>query len=169
MAAIFSTKNQARKTKVMPLYEYECDACGHRFEKIQKFSDPLEDTCPTCAGRVHKLMSSPAIQFKGSGFYITDYPKGEKGSAPKSDGGKSDQAERAEKAEKPDASGPSEKSEKSGKADKSEKTEKTEKTGKAEKSASSSDSASPSASPSNASSSSPSSTPRAPSAPSTKD
>src|SRR3954465_10616439 len=72
----------------MPLYEYECDTCGHRFEKIQKFSDPLETTCPTCGGPVHKLMSSPAIQFKGSGFYITDYPKGDKGSAPKSDGGK---------------------------------------------------------------------------------
>ena len=85
----------------MPLYEYECDACGHRFEKIQKFSDPLEDACPKCGGHVHKLMSSPAIQFKGSGFYITDYPKGDKGSAPKSDGGKSD---RAEKADKPAAS-----------------------------------------------------------------
>ena len=85
----------------MPMYEYECDACGHRFEKIQKFSDPLEDTCPKCGGHVHKLMSSPAIQFKGSGFYITDYPKGDKGSAPKSDGGKSD---RAEKADKPAAS-----------------------------------------------------------------
>jgi putative FmdB family regulatory protein len=85
----------------MPLYEYECDACGHRFEKIQKFSDPLEDTCPKCGGHVHKLMSSPAIQFKGSGFYITDYPKGDKGSAPKSDGGKAD---RAEKADKPTAS-----------------------------------------------------------------
>jgi putative FmdB family regulatory protein len=85
----------------MPLYEYECDACGHRFEKIQKFSDPLEDTCPKCGGHVHKLMSSPAIQFKGSGFYITDYPKGDKGSAPKSDGGKSD---RAAKADKPAAS-----------------------------------------------------------------
>jgi putative FmdB family regulatory protein len=89
----------------MPLYEYECDACGHRFEKIQKFSDPLEDTCPKCGGPVHKLMSSPAIQFKGSGFYITDYPKGEKGSAPKSDGGKKAAAEKADaspKAEKSD-------------------------------------------------------------------
>ncbi len=84
----------------MPLYEYECDACGHRFEKIQKFSDPLVDTCPTCGGHVHKLFSSPAIQFKGSGFYITDYPKGDKGSAPKSDGGKSD---REAKADKPEA------------------------------------------------------------------
>jgi putative FmdB family regulatory protein len=96
----------------MPLYEYQCDACGHRFEKIQKFSDPLEDTCPKCAGHVHKLVSSPAIQFKGSGFYITDYPKGDKGSAPKSDGGKSD---RAEKADKPAASAEAaSKSEKSG-------------------------------------------------------
>jgi len=59
----------------MPLYEYQCDDCGHRFEKIQKFSDPLVETCPKCGGVVHKLMSSPAIQFKGSGFYITDYAK----------------------------------------------------------------------------------------------
>ena len=59
----------------MPLYEYQCDACGHRFEKIQKFSDPLVDTCPKCGSTVRKLMSSPAFQFKGSGFYITDYAK----------------------------------------------------------------------------------------------
>jgi len=97
----------------MPLYEYQCDACGHRFEKIQKFSDPLEDTCPKCGGHVHKMMSSPAIQFKGSGFYITDYPKGDKGSAPKSDGGKSD---KDAKADKPAASG-----------DGASKTEKSEK------------------------------------------
>ena len=97
----------------MPLYEYECDACGHRFEKIQKFSDPLEDTCPKCGGHVHKLMSSPAIQFKGSGFYITDYPKGDKGSAPKSDGGKSDKDAKADKpAASTDGASKSEKSEK---------------------------------------------------------
>ena len=116
----------------MPLYEYECDACGHRFEKIQKFSDPLVDVCPTCGGAVHKLMSSPAIQFKGSGFYITDYPKGDKGSAPKSDGGKSDQAGKAESS---DASGKSEKSEKADKTEKSgtsEKGEKSEKSAKAD-------------------------------------
>lgn len=59
----------------MPLYEYECLACSHRFERIQKFSDPLVDVCPTCGGAVRKLLSSPAIQFKGSGFYITDYPR----------------------------------------------------------------------------------------------
>jgi putative FmdB family regulatory protein len=59
----------------MPLYEYQCQACGHRFEKIQKFSDPIEDVCPSCGGKVDKLVSSPAIQFKGSGWYITDYAK----------------------------------------------------------------------------------------------
>ena len=59
----------------MPLYEYECEACAHRFERIQKFSDPPVDTCPSCGGQVKKLLSSPAIQFKGSGWYITDYAK----------------------------------------------------------------------------------------------
>jgi putative FmdB family regulatory protein len=67
----------------MPLYEYECTACGHRFERIQKFSDPPVETCPSCAGTVRKLLSSPAIQFKGSGWYITDYArKGSSGSSP---------------------------------------------------------------------------------------
>jgi putative FmdB family regulatory protein len=59
----------------MPLYEYECEACAQRFERIQKFSDPPVDTCPSCGGPVRKLLSSPAIQFKGSGWYITDYAK----------------------------------------------------------------------------------------------
>jgi len=72
----------------MPLYEYECDSCGNRFEKIQKFSDPLVDICPKCGKSVHKLMSSPAIQFKGSGFYITDYAKKESTPAGKTSGGK---------------------------------------------------------------------------------
>lgn len=59
----------------MPLYEYECESCSNRFERIQKFSDPLVETCPSCGGAVRKLLSSPAIQFKGSGWYITDYSK----------------------------------------------------------------------------------------------
>src|SRR6188768_2990432 len=60
----------------MPLYEYECESCGARIERIQqRFSDPLLQTCPTCAGQLRKLISSPAIQFKGSGFYITDYAR----------------------------------------------------------------------------------------------
>ena len=59
----------------MPLYEYQCDACAHRFEVIQKFSDAPIEVCPKCGGAVTKLISSPAIQFKGSGWYITDYAK----------------------------------------------------------------------------------------------
>jgi putative FmdB family regulatory protein len=60
----------------MPLYEYQCEACNNRFERIQKFSDPPIETCPACGkGPVRKLLSSPAIQFKGSGWYITDYAK----------------------------------------------------------------------------------------------
>ena len=60
----------------MPLYEYECEVCGQRFERIQKFSDPPIAVCVHCGkSPVKKLFSSPAIQFKGSGFYITDYPK----------------------------------------------------------------------------------------------
>jgi putative FmdB family regulatory protein len=60
----------------MPLYEYECEACGSRFEKIRKFADPPLEVCDKCGkGPVRKLISSPAIQFKGSGWYITDYAK----------------------------------------------------------------------------------------------
>jgi putative FmdB family regulatory protein len=70
----------------MPLYEYQCEACGRRFEQIQKFSDPPADTCRLCgAGPVVRLMSSPAIQFKGTGWYITDYSQ--KGKAPASESG----------------------------------------------------------------------------------
>jgi putative FmdB family regulatory protein len=59
----------------MPIYEYRCDACGHLFEVIQKFADAPLDTCPKCQGVLRKLVSSPAIQFKGSGWYITDYAR----------------------------------------------------------------------------------------------
>ena len=60
----------------MPLYEYQCDACRNRFERIRKFSDPpLEEPCGVCGGHVTKLISSPAIQFKGKGWYVTDYAK----------------------------------------------------------------------------------------------
>ncbi len=58
----------------MPLYEYRCKACGHRFEKIQTFSAPDWKECPVCKGEVERLISAPSIQFKGSGFYSTDYP-----------------------------------------------------------------------------------------------
>jgi putative FmdB family regulatory protein len=60
----------------MPLYEYACDACGRRFEQIQKFSDAPLEICVECGkGPVRRLLSSPAIQFKGAGWYVTDYAK----------------------------------------------------------------------------------------------
>jgi putative FmdB family regulatory protein len=82
----------------MPLYEYQCEACQRRFEIIQqKFSDPSPEVCPVCGkGPVRQLLSSPAIQFKGSGWYITDYAKkGKTGESPepaKTDGKNPDAA-----------------------------------------------------------------------------
>jgi putative FmdB family regulatory protein len=59
----------------MPIYEYQCKKCHHRFEKIQKFSDPPVKKCPDCGGPVEQVLSAPAVQFKGSGWYVTDYAK----------------------------------------------------------------------------------------------
>ena len=74
----------------MPLYEYQCDACAHRFEVIQKYSDAHIDVCPKCGGTVSKLLSSPAIQFKGSGFYLTDYGRAGKSDASNVSAGKNE-------------------------------------------------------------------------------
>ena len=63
----------------MPLYEFRCESCGHETETILLFSDPLPTICETCGGPLKKLLSAPAVQFKGSGFYLTDY--GRSGSA----------------------------------------------------------------------------------------
>jgi putative FmdB family regulatory protein len=86
----------------MPLYEYECDACGGRFEVIQKFSETTE-TCRRCGkGPVRRLMSSPAIQFKGSGWYITDYAQ--KGKSGESSSGSDAPAEKKTDSTKSDTS-----------------------------------------------------------------
>ena len=97
----------------MPLYEYRCESCEHQFEVIRKFSDGPITVCPKCgAGPVVKLMSSPAFQFKGSGWYITDYARkdqaksGEKNSA--SDKGSTSEKSSESKDAKPaDTSTPS--------------------------------------------------------------
>jgi putative FmdB family regulatory protein len=82
----------------MPIYEYECEACGNRFELIQKFSDPLVEICPKCGERkVHKLLSSPAIKFKGTGWYITDYAKKGGGESESSKSGEKSEAKPADK------------------------------------------------------------------------
>jgi putative FmdB family regulatory protein len=114
----------------MPLYEYECVACAHRFERIQKFSDPLVDICPKCGGTVRKLFSSPAIQFKGSGWYITDYAK------------KSGNVESSSSSSSSSSSEGGDRSDKGGKSDKSEKGETDKKDKKDDKKSESSSKAS---------------------------
>ncbi len=66
----------------MPNYEYLCKKCGHRFEQIRKFSDRQLRKCPECGGVIEQVISAPAVQFKGSGWYVNDYAK--KGAAPAS-------------------------------------------------------------------------------------
>jgi len=65
----------------MPNYEYLCKKCGHRFEQIRKFSDKQLRKCPECGGVIEQVISAPAVQFKGLGWYVTDYPKKGAGSA----------------------------------------------------------------------------------------
>lgn len=96
----------------MPLYEYECEKCGEHFERMQKFSDEPLTTHEKCGGQVHRLLSAPALQFKGSGWYITDYAKG--GSA------------KSEKSEKPAGNGSEKKSDKPAGASESSTTASTD-------------------------------------------
>jgi putative FmdB family regulatory protein len=105
----------------MPLYEYECEN-GHRFELIRKFADPPLDACPTCGAKARKLISSPAIQFKGSGFYITDYAKKDSAAAGRtSESEKSDKADAAKESKA--ASGSDSKSESKAESKSETKTE----------------------------------------------
>jgi putative FmdB family regulatory protein len=60
----------------MPLYEYQCQDCEHRYERIEKASSPHDGTCPSCGGSARRLLGAPALKFKGSGWYVTDYGKG---------------------------------------------------------------------------------------------
>ncbi|HTR26019.1 MAG TPA: FmdB family zinc ribbon protein [Terriglobales bacterium] len=88
----------------MPLREFQCKKCKHRFERIQKFSDKPLRKCPECGGPLEELLSAPAVQFKGSGWYVTDYAK--KSSAPASslpetDGSAKESSKETKKEEKP--------------------------------------------------------------------
>ena len=87
----------------MPIYEYECRRCAHRFEIIQKFSDKPRKRCPVCSGAVDRLISPPAIRFKGTGWYVTDYAdkKGGDGESKADREAKADSAADAAKADKP--------------------------------------------------------------------
>jgi putative FmdB family regulatory protein len=84
----------------MPLYEYKCKKCGHQFEKIQKFSDKMVKKCPDCGGPVEQTITAPAVQFKGSGWYVTDYAK-KSGNLASSDSGNKD----SKKEDKPKSDG----------------------------------------------------------------
>jgi putative FmdB family regulatory protein len=112
----------------MPLYEYECKKCHHRFERIQKFSDPHVKRCPKCGGPIEQVISAPAVQFKGSGWYVTDYAKkSSTGSASSSSNGDSNPSKES-KSKPEDAS----KAESSAKSDssKSESSKKSESSSK---------------------------------------
>jgi putative FmdB family regulatory protein len=86
----------------MPLYEYQCKKCGHVFEKIQKFSDKPVKKCPECGGSVEQTISAPAVQFKGSGWYVTDYAKKTHTPAA-SDSGSKDSKESKKEDKKPES------------------------------------------------------------------
>jgi putative FmdB family regulatory protein len=114
----------------MPLYEYECKKCHHRFEKIQKFSDPHVKKCPECGGPIAQVISAPAVQFKGSGWYVTDYAK--KSSAPSS----SSNSSNGDSSSKKESKSKSEDSSKSDSSSKSESSQKSEGSKKSEESSS---------------------------------
>ena len=110
----------------MPIYEYECEKCGHVFEAIQKVDARPLRQCERekCKGKVHRLVSSPAIQFKGTGWYVTDYARKGAGSGEATKGSDSDSSEK----------GSSKKSETSKKAGSSSKSDASTKAGKKTKS-----------------------------------
>jgi putative FmdB family regulatory protein len=91
----------------MPLYEYLCKKCGHRFEEIRKFSDKQPKKCPECGGVIEQVISAPAVQFKGSGWYVTDYAKKGSGSASSSPSSSSSESDSGAKEAK-DSKGPKE-------------------------------------------------------------
>src|ERR1700689_4849312 len=106
----------------MPLYEYECKKCHHRFERIQTFAARHTKKCPECGGPIEQMISAPAVQFKGSGWYVTDYPKKSSGvSAPSSDSSSKSESKSDSKSEaKSESKSESKKDEKS-KSDSSSK------------------------------------------------
>lgn len=107
----------------MPLYEYECKKCHHRFEKIQKFSDPHTKKCPKCGAPVEQVISAPAVQFKGSGWYVTDYAKKSSASSDSSKSGDSSKSAESSKPGDSAKSGDSSKKEGKTRTDGSAKSE----------------------------------------------
>ncbi len=123
----------------MPIYEYGCQKCGKKTEAIQRMGERPLRICPHCAGRLKRLASAPAIQFKGSGFYKTDYPSATKesgkGEGQSSASGKGDSGEKAEKRDSAEKAEKRDSAEKAEKRDSAEKAEKRDSAEKAEKAA----------------------------------
>ena len=92
----------------MPLYEYQCKKCHSLTERIQKFSDPPLTVCPHCGGELEQLLSAPAVQFKGSGWYVTDYAKSGSRSGGSGNGAASSGSESKSEAAKSESSTSSE-------------------------------------------------------------
>jgi putative FmdB family regulatory protein len=103
----------SRRRYELPLYEYRCLKCKRHTDKIENMNGPHLKKCPHCGGKVESVLTAPSIQFKGSGWYVTDY--GRKNAS--GDGSKSETSEKSEKSEKLEKSDKSEKSEKSSKSD----------------------------------------------------
>jgi putative FmdB family regulatory protein len=115
----------------MPLYEYECKKCHHRFERIVKYSDRPMKKCPDCGGVVEQTITAPAVQFKGSGWYVTDYAKKPPATASSSNGDSKSKDESSNKKESSKEDSSSKKEEKASKS--SEKSSKSETSSKKEK------------------------------------
>jgi putative FmdB family regulatory protein len=112
----------------LPIYEYKCEGCGETFEVIQKFADEPLTVHEKCGGHVHRLMSAPSFQFKGSGWYVTDYAKGgssnpSKGEPGKGESGKGESGKNESGKSESGKSESSDKSESSSKSDTAAKTE----------------------------------------------
>ena len=118
----------------MPIYEYVCKSCGEKTELIQRFADKPLVVCPHCGKRaLKKAFSAPAIQFKGSGWYVTDYARSKESKEARSRSEKADKGEKSDKGDKADKS-ESPKSEKSASDEKAGKSEKVDKADKSDKS-----------------------------------
>lgn len=122
----------------MPMYEYRCQDCGELSEVLQRFDDPPLETCPECGGTVKKLISAPAFQFKGSGWYVTDYARksadaGSKGAEEKDKGAGGAEAGGSDSRASGDSSKTTDAAATGGKAETSTRSESSGKSGETSK------------------------------------
>lgn len=110
----------------MPLYEYRCKDCGHQFEKIQSYSAPDEKECPVCHGPVERLISASSVQFKGSGWYATDYASKSKRAAMKASADGESKSSETKSTDKPASTSSSDSSGSSSSASSTPSTSKSE-------------------------------------------